>query len=546
MQAFNSVLEAFEYWEKLMPDSIFLKQPIDGEIIEYSFAQVGMQSRKIANALKEYNLPARSHVALLSKNCAHWHMADLAIIMAGHISIPIYPSLNAESINQILVHSESKAMIIGKMGDLEAQKKGFTNIPQIAVNLYGANEGGSWESIVGSGKEITEAYQQKPDDLYTIIYTSGTTGTPKGVMHTVENFMMSANGLIDRFEVEKNCKLFSYLPIAHVAERLLENMSFLLGSTVSFPETLQTFAADLEDTQPSIFFGVPRIWTKFQEKILEKLPQKKLNLLLKIPIVNNIIRKKLQQKLGLLEAKSVFSGAAPIAASLVNWYESIGISILQIYGMTEDCCISHSNGHGANIIGTVGKVMPNAQVKLSEAGEICIKNKCMMKGYYKDPENTAAVFDEAGFFKTGDIGEYDHDGFLTITGRIKDQFKTDKGKYISPAALELEMSKNTDVEQICIVGTGIPQPIALVNLSESGKAKSKEALSAGLIATIKQVNPKFEKHEWINKVVIMTEEWNVDNGLTTPTLKVKRNSIERIHQPYYKNWFESNDTVIFE
>ena len=214
--------------------------------------------------------------------------------------------------------------------------------------------------------------------------------------------------------------------------------------------------------------------------------------------------------------------------------------------MTEDCCISHSNGHGANIIGTVGKVMPNAQVKLSEAGEICIKNKCMMKGYYKDPENTAAVFDEAGFFKTGDIGEYDHDGFLTITGRIKDQFKTDKGKYISPAALELEMSKNTDVEQICIVGTGIPQPIALVNLSESGKAKSKEALSAGLIATIKQVNPKFEKHEWINKVVIMTEEWNVDNGLTTPTLKVKRNSIERIHQPYYKNWFESNDTVIFE
>lgn len=230
----------------------------------------------------------------------------------------------------------------------------------------------------------------------------------------------------------------------------------------------------------------------------------------------------------------------------MEWYETIGISILQVYGMTEDCILSHANLNGVNKIGTVGKPWPTVKIKLSEEGEIRIKNVCMFKGYYKSPDITAEVFDAEGYFKTGDIGEYDHDGFMTITGRVKDQFKTDKGKYISPSPIELELSKNTDIEQICIVGTGIPQPIALITLSELGKAKSKEDLSNSLIDTVKQVNPSLEKHEKIEKVVIMKEDWNVDNGLTTPTLKVKRNSIEKIHQEFYKQWFESDDSVIFE
>jgi long-chain acyl-CoA synthetase len=214
--------------------------------------------------------------------------------------------------------------------------------------------------------------------------------------------------------------------------------------------------------------------------------------------------------------------------------------------MTEDCIISHANVPGLNKIGTVGKPWSTAKIKLSEEGEIRIKNNCMFIGYFKASEITAEVFDEDGYFKTGDIGEYDHDGFMTITGRVKDQFKTDKGKYISPSPIELEMSKNTDIEQICIVGTGIPQPIALITLSELGSAKSKDALSKGLIATVNQLNPSLEKHEKIEKVVIMKEDWNVDNGLTTPTMKVKRNSIEKIHQEYYKSWFEMDDMVIFE
>ena len=546
MQRFKSPLEAFLYWENQTPDSVFLKQPLDGKHIDYTFAQVGEESRKIANALKKLGLPERSHIALLSKNCAHWHMSDLAIMMAGHVSIPIYPTLNAESIHQILEHSESKAILLGKLDDLESQKEGIIDIPKISVGIYGNQYGDSWEDIVLDGSLIDQMYVQKPDDLFTIIYTSGTTGTPKGVMHTVNNIMVSVYGLSDLFQLETQGKLFSYLPIAHVAERLLENLSFILGATVTFPESLETFALDLERTQPRAFFAVPRIWTKFQEKILEKIPQKKLDILLKIPVINGLIKKKLQKKLGLRNAKFILSGAAPLAPSLVTWFETIGITIQQVYGMTEDGCISHCNAPGASRVGTVGKTLPNVKIKFSHEGEICIKNNCLMTGYYKSPELTASVFDDEGYFKTGDKGEYDHDGFLTITGRVKDQFKTDKGKYISPAPIELLLSKNTDIEQICIVGTGIPQPIALTTLSALGKAKSKEDLSKSLIETVNSINPELEKHEKLEKVVIMIESWTIDNGLATPTLKVKRNSIEKIHQPYYNEWFDLNETVIFE
>jgi len=546
MQIFNSPLEAFLYWETNAPEAPFLNQPIDGKLINYSFKTVGIEARKIASALNSYNLPNRSHVALLSKNCAHWHIADLAIMMAGHISIPIYPTLNSKSINQILVHSETKAIIIGKLDDFESQGSGIPDIPIISIGLYGNSVGDRWEEFLQNQEPLLEMPTYKSTDLHTIIYTSGTTGDPKGVMHTVGNFMESVKGLITLFNLAENSRLFSYLPIAHVAERLLETISFVLGAQVTFPESLDTFASDLEKAQPHAFFAVPRIWSKFQEKILEHLPQKKLSLLLKIPWLNTLVKNKLQQKLGLGSAQFILSGAAPLAPSLVTWFETIGISIQQVYGMTEDCCISHCNSPIANKVGTVGKPLEEVKVKLTLEGEICIMNNSLMLGYYKSPEVTASVFDEDGYLKTGDIGEYDHDGFLTITGRVKDQFKTDKGKYISPAPLELQMSKNTDIEQICIVGTGIPQPIALITLSQLGLVKIKDDLISGLIETVNQLNPSCEKHEKIEKIVIMSEDWNVANGLVTPTLKVKRNSIENIHQQFYKDWFESNDTVIFE
>jgi len=547
MTSFNSPLEAFLYWEKNTPHIPFLKQPIHGKLKVYTYKSAGQEIRKIASALKDYNLPEKSHIALLSKNCAHWIMTDIAIMMAGHVSIPIYPTLNADSINQILTHSESKAIIIGKLDDFASQKNGILDIHKISVNLYGENTGDSWEDLVKKHEPLEKPHLFKKEDLITIIYTSGTTGTPKGVMHTMGNFIAAANTFDASVELPKNPRLFSYLPLGHIAERIGIGMfGLILGATISFAESLDTFASDLEKTQPHTFFAVPRIWAKFQEKILESLPQKKLNILLNIPIINNILKKKLKYKLGISEAVVAISGAAPIASSLVKWYEKLGITILQGYGMTEDCIISHINLPKNNKIGSVGKPLIGVRTKLSPQGELCIKNDCLMTGYFKEPNITASVFTEDGYLKTGDLAEYDHDNYLTITGRVKDQFKTDKGKYISPAPIELELSKNGDIEQICIVGTGIPQPIALVTQSQLGNAKNKQEFSNSLLASVQEINLKLEKHEKIAKVIVMKEDWTVDNGLVTPTLKVKRNNIEKIHQEFYKTWFEHEDIVIYE
>ena len=546
MHTFNSPLEAFLHWEKNTPNQVFLKQPTNGKFINYTFKEAGDEARRIASHFKTLNLKEGSHIALLSKNCAHWVISDLAIMMAGCVSIPIYPTLNADSINQILIHSESKAIIIGKLDDFESQKSGIPDIPVISVGIYGEQVGELWEDLIEKRKPLDSVSLPDTNSLHTIIYTSGTTGTPKGVMHTASNFMESSSTLITLFSLPNNLRLFSYLPLAHVAERLLINAGVVLGATISFAESLETFAKELEANQPHLFFAVPRIWTKFREKILESVPQKKLNMLLKIPLLNTLIKNKLKKKLGLKEAVFIASAAAPIAADMVIWYKKLGITIHQGYGMTEDCCVSHFNTPNASKVGTVGKTLYNVKAKLSAEGEICIKNDCLMKGYYKAPDLTAEVFDDEGYLKTGDIGEFDHDGFLTITGRVKDQFKTDKGKYISPSHIELLLSNNTDIEQICIVGTGIPQPIALITLSELGKAKPKKEFIASIMKSVEQINPTLEKHERLEKVVVMKEDWTVANGLATPSLKVKRSAIEKIHQDFYKSWFDMDEKVIFE
>jgi len=547
MIKFDSPLAAFLHWEATVPDNVFLRQPFSRQIKEYTYKSAGDEVRRMASALKALNMPPKSHVAIISKNCAHWIMADLAIMMAGYVSIPIYATLNSESIRLVLEHSESKAVFIGKLDDYAAQKPGIPDIHKIGVRAYGIDETLTWEDIIEQYEPLHDMPLQNKDDLLTIIYTSGTTGTPKGVMHTIGNMAQFSNTMQELIVAPEHPRGFSYLPLSHIAERVgIEFQSLYRGAVINFPESLETFAEDLAATQPDIFFAVPRIWSKFQEKILEKMPQKKLDKLLRIPILGSLVKKKIAKKLGLSNAVYIVSAAAPIAVSVLEWYKKLGIIIHQGYGMTEDCVLSHFNLVGANKIGSVGKPLPGATVKLSSEAEICIKSDALMKGYYKEPEMTAAMFDEEGFLKTGDIGEYDDEGYLTITGRIKDQFKTDKGKYISPAPIELELNKNPDIEQACIVGMGIPQPIALVVPSANAKTKSKESLYESLTQSISQLNYSLEKFEKIDKAVIMKEEWSIENGLLTPTLKLKRNQVEKIHTPMYKTWYENEEKVVYE
>lgn len=544
----NSPLEYFLHWEKTIPQSLFLRQPYGDQWKTWTWIQAGDEIRKVAEYLRHLDLPPHSHLALLSKNCAHWIMADLAIMMAGHVSIPLYPTLSADSIRQILEHSDSKVLVIGKLDAFHLQQSGIPeSVRKIGVSAYHVDASESWENIISHYAPIDNPAIPQPDDLMTIVYTSGTTGKPKGVMHVFKSFHETVKTADNIVGFPKNPRLFSYLPLSHIAERIgIETMGLYRGAQFSFSESLETFSKNLADTQPQYFFAVPRIWSKFQEKILEKMPQKKLDRLLAIPIINSLVKRTILKKLGFSQSALFFSGAAPLSPSVMKWWGTLGVTIYQVYGMTEDCVYAHFNRKGANKIGTVGKPLPGLQVKIGFDDEICIKSDYMMKGYYKEPELTAAMFDEDGFLKTGDSGEIDSEGFLRIIGRVKDQFKTDKGKYISPTPIEMKLMENTDIEQVCVVGMGIPQPIALVVLSPFGKAKEKKDITESLSQTIDRINPTLEPYEKLETAVIMKSDWTQENGLMTPTLKVKRNELEKIYVPNYPKWYHQQGRVVWE
>lgn len=544
----SSPLAQFLKWEKEIPDQLFLRQPFNGQWKTRTYQQAGDEIRRIAQGIQSLNFPAKSNIAILSKNCAHWVMSDLAIMMAGHISVPLYATLTAPSIRQILDHSESKMIFVGKLDEYAQQKAGIPDhVIKLGVIAYNTQDEKIWEQWVSTFEPIKEAHTWNSDDLLTIMYTSGTTGKPKGVMHVVSAFDTTVRQGVLELGIQEHPELFSYLPMSHIAERMgIEMMGIYQGGSFSFPETLESFPKNLVDTQPTHFFAVPRIWSKFQEKILVKLPQKKLNLLLSIPIISSIIKKSIKKKLGLSRAKQIFSGAAPISIDVLRWYQSIGVNILQAYGMTEDCIYAHFNRNDANRHGTVGKPLKGLQVKIAENGEIRVKCPGLTKGYYKEPELSKELFDEDGYLKTGDQGEISSDGFLSITGRVKDLFKTDKGKYIAPTPIEMKLLSNSDMEQVCVVGMGVPQPMVLVVLSAGGKSKSKEQLSQSLSATLDAINPELESYEHVEKAVIMKNDWSVENNLLTPTLKVKRNEVEKIHLPNYTTWFNQEGKVIWE
>ena len=538
-----SPLEMLYKWEREKDNEIYLSQPINGVWHNWTWKEVALEVRKMAAYLQSLNLPKQSKVGVLSKNCAHWIMSDLAIMMSGHTSVPLYPNLSSDTLNKILIHSETKVLFVGKLDNFEAMQPGIpADMPCITYPFY-SEDYPKWDDLTKDISPLTDNVIREEMELATIIYTSGTTGDPKGVMHKFYNFSFATVNAVKALPLKEE-SFFSYLPLCHIAERLLVMMgSLYTGGKVSFAESLDTFAANLSEASPSVFLGVPRIWTKFQQGILGKLPQKKLNVLLSIPIISTLIKKKIQKGLGLSKAKNIFTGAAPTPASTIKWFEKLGIKIQEAYAMTENTCYSHVSFKSKIKIGSVGQALPLCDVKLTDQKEILIKHDALMDGYYKDEEETNKTIID-GWLHTGDEGEIDENGFLTITGRVKDIFKTSKGKYVAPSPIEMKLSANKNLEQICVVGDSIPQPIVLVVLSERGKKKKKEDLIASLTKTMKVINPKLDKHEKLHNIVVIAEDWTIENKLLTPTMKIKRNAIEKIYKSYYTSWYEG-ERVIF-
>ena len=532
-----SPLEMLYKWEQVKPNEIYLSQPINGVWHNWTWKDFGIEVRKMAAYLKSLNLPENSKIALVSKNCAHWIITDLAIMMSKHVSVPLYPNLNAKTLKKILIHSDSRLLFVGKLDNYTDIKVGVPDgMPCISFPFYGEDYP-KWEELTAEILPINENVVIDNQQLASIIYTSGTTGEPKGVMHKFYNFSFATTNAVQSLNLA-NAVFFSYLPLCHIAERLLVQMgSIYSGGKVYFAESLETFPVNLAEASPTVFLGVPRIWTKFQQGILKKLSQKKLNILLNIPFVSNFIKNKIKKGLGLSNAENIFTGAAPTPASLIRWFARLDINIQEAYAMTENTCYSHVTLSNKIKTGYVGQALPYCNVKLSEKKEILIKHDALMDGYYKMHEETLRTIVD-GWLYTGDEGSIDSEGYLKITGRVKDLFKTSKGKYVAPSPIEMKLSRNKNLDQICVVGDGIPQPIVLAVLSELGKAKTNEDLIRSLSRTIEIINPKLDDHEKLHNIVIINNEWTIENNLLTPTMKIKRKNIEKTYKNNYESWYE--------
>ena len=542
------------HWESTAPDRIWLTQPIgDGKVETYTWAQAMDQVRRMAAHLQSLGLEPGSHIGLISKNCAHFILADLAIWMAGHVSVALYPTLNADTIEYILDHSESKLLLVGKLDGWAEIEKGIPKeMPCISLPLAPPNDYETWDAITARTEPLRGNPRVKAEDPAIIVYTSGSTGRPKGVMHSFGAIAASVDGAETIFQATEADRMLSYLPLAHVFERFcVETQALRAGMQLFFAESLNTFVADLNRAQPTIFVSVPRLWLKFQLGVFQKMPPEKLARLIRIPLLNSVVKKKILTGLGLQNVRLAASGSAPIPPDLIQWYRDLGLELLEGYGMSEDFAYSHATIPGKGRVGYVGSPMPGVDVKISDEGEILIKSPGNMMGYYKEPEMTAECYTEDGYFRTGDRGERDEEGRLKITGRVKELFKTSKGKYVAPAPIENLLNNHSEVELCCVTGSGNPQPYALILPAEELRPKLKDPAERArfegeLSALLDSVNKEVEAFERLQFLVVVKDPWIIENGFLTPTMKIKRSKIEDTYSPMSEGWYDAGKRIVWE
>jgi long-chain acyl-CoA synthetase len=540
-------------WERERAGHIFLTQPFDGgKIRDWTWSQAMNEARRMAGHLKAQNWEPGTRVAILSKNCAWWILADLSIWMAGHVSVPIYPSLKAHTVRQILEHSDAKACFLGATDETEVPSGGIpSNVLSIGFPTAPDGDYTDWDSLIESSSRLLDSPTRPMQQLATIIYTSGTTGTPKGVMHGFGSLAFDAKICAQVFKMTPAQRVLSYLPLAHVVERVgVEAVSVLLGSRIFFTEGLETFLIDLQRARPNLFLSVPRLLLKFQQGVYTKLPKEKLDKLMHFPIVNLLVKRRILRQLGLSSVRLAACGAAPLPVEILLWYRNLGLSLVEGYGMTETW-VTHLPAPDAFRPGYVGAVLPGVEAKLGENDELLIRSPMNMQGYYKDPQGTQNSFTGDGFFRTGDVAEIDPDGQLKLIGRVKDQFKTSKGKYVAPAPIEGRLIAHPAIEAGCIMGAGLPSPFAVILLSEQARKQcadpaAKLALEESLRVQMQQLNAQLDPHERVKFLAIADGPWTVGNGLVTPTLKIKRSVLEARYQAFVDDWQNCDRAIVWE
>jgi long-chain acyl-CoA synthetase len=557
------------------PKADALAAKIGGRYMPMSSQQVQDQTNLVSLGLLKLGLKKDDKVAIISMNRPEWLLADFGIAQIGATSVPMYPSITVEDYRYIFTDAGVKAIFVADKHLYDKVKEATAGLPIPPANVFtfekvdGARH---FDELLALGRQGNPADLEplkaavQPHDLLTLIYTSGTTGKPKGVMLSHDNLLSNCRNSSSAVPVGAEDKALSFLPLCHIFERMVTYLYMIHGVSIYYAESMETIADNLREVHPSIFTTVPRLLEKVYDRIVAKgheltgIKHKlffwALDLGLKydtqkdqgfvynteLALANKLIFNKWREALG-GNLRCIVSGGGALQPRLARVFWAAGIRVMEGYGLTETSPVIAVNGYERenNMIGAVGPLIDNMEVKIAADGEILTKSASVMLGYYNKPEQTAEAIDKDGWFHTGDIGEFVNGRFLKITDRKKEMFKTSGGKYIAPQVIENKMKEDPLIEQMMVVGADQKFPGALIipAFDELKKWAAKNGVAAksntDLVKNeqvvklyhdlVVKYNQGFAQWEQVKKTVLLPEQWTVESGEMTPTMKVKRKVI---------------------
>ena len=518
-----------EYWAIEQPDAPWLVEHWSSTETTFSWAQGAQEIRLAAAGISAALGQSRGQrVGILAPNCAHWLLADIAAMFSGNVVVPLFTTMNAETIKYIADFVDLDMLFLGAAENWEDVRDCFKpGMPIVCLPGAPPVSGSmNWGDLVNAGS--TAAPPDSPDDsaLATIVFTSGTTGRPKGVMHSLRTLREASLGVGIGSGTRQGWRFFSYLPLAHMAERIVVEFNALVfGGTIYFNENQAAFLADLRHAKPHWILGVPRIWEKLQQAVYAHVLSPQGLEEARGTGEVDAAAKNVREFLGLIDAQFILTSTAPTPTPLKAWYEEMGIELHDGYGQSEILPIS-VNRKGQRKSGSIGQAGHGVEIRIANDGEIMSRAPGTALGYYKAPDKTAETFTADGWVHTGDRGYIDEDGHLFITGRVKEIFKTSKGKYVAPAPIEGRFIETHLVEQVCLTGLGLSQTVMIVVASEAATAIDRDTLHSALLDHTKMLTRSLDKHERVGALIVSQTPWAMENGFLTHTLKLKRDQIE--------------------
>lgn len=524
----NSTISSYlDRWVQQCPERVWLRDCHGDTFTEWSWRQAHDELLAVAAWLESEYGNDSTNFGLLSGNRAHWMLADMAIIASGNVTVPLFTTLPTDTADYILGFTDVKVLFLGEAENWDRISAVVPEHVQL-VALPGVEPSQAhirWQDIVKNNAGCIPRHRCQHDDLLTIVFTSGTTGVPKGVLQTHDSMFIPMERCKEAFATrEQHPRFLSYLPLAHLAERqLVWIQSLIYCGEIYFNESLPTLVRDMTAARPTYFFGAPRVWEQLQQGILAQFGSQQA---LDHALNGNaeMVGTKVRSMLGLNDADYLLTASAPTPAALIDWYQRLGMELMEGYGQTEAMGLI-GNTPDQRRIGSIGVVIEGIEVKITETGELCCKGDGLSPGYYKMPEKTAETFVD-GWVHTGDKARVDEDGFYYITGRVKDYFKTIQGKFVAPTPIESAFAKTHRVEQLCLLGRGYSKTVMVCVLSEISQQKGRDMLEQDLRVLVEEVNGTLEHHARIGALMISTELWSIENGMLTPTLKIRREQVE--------------------